>query len=250
MSTSKFKPQTPSDTSSVASDITTGRRPARVESAQTTPRKDLATTLYNGEVVPKSDRIISVIGTIDELAAYIGIIKTEHFDPNTEEKLDIDSSAKLFLYARLTQIQETLIDIEASIGTSRKVIARHDFTRFSNGEQRIKDLENEIELMRDVNLGQLKESMKEKPFQHIPGNSVIEAKLFYARTICRRAERQLCGTKNLPLGIILEDNCMNYLNKLGDYLLALSIHVLHMQNKEPLKKVTRTNTRTAQPNLK
>jgi cob(I)alamin adenosyltransferase len=194
---------------------------------------------------------LAIIGTLEELSAYIGVIKTEHFDPNTEEKFDIDSSAKLFLYARLTQIQETIIDIEASIGTSRKVLAKYEFTRFSSGEQRIKELENEVDLMSDVNLAQIKESMREKPLQHIPGVSLIEAKLIYARTLCRRAERQLCGAKNLQLGIAPEDMCINYLNKLGDYLLALSIHLLHMQNKEPLKKVTRTNTRAiVQPNLK
>jgi ATP:cob(I)alamin adenosyltransferase len=243
----KFKPQPSTDTISVASDITRQSTESRPTSVQNTPRKDTSTLLYNGEVVAKSDKILSVIGTLEELSAYIGIIKAEHFEPNIEEeKFDIDSSAKLFLYARLTQIQESILDIEASLGTSRKIVAKYEFTRFL-ADERVKILDKEIQLMSDVNLAQLKESMKEKPLQHIPGSSVIEAKLAYVRSLCRRAERQMSGFKNLQA----ESNCINYLNKLGDYFLTLSIHILHMQNKEPLKKVTRTNTRIiGQPNLK
>jgi len=129
------------------------------------------------------------------------------------------------------------------LGTSSKILAKYEFTRFSNAEQRMKELENEIELMGDVHLSQLKEAMKEKPFQYIPGVSSIEAKLSLARNLCRRTERQLCSIKKN--GIVPEDNCINYLNKLGDYLLCLSIHILHMQNKEPLKKVMRLKTRTS-----
>lgn len=254
MSANKFRPPQ-SDTMSVASDSTPVGRLAR-SSTITTPRKETVTprkelsTLYSGEPISKSDKILGVIGSLDELCTYIGVVKAEHLNPNVDEKFDIDSSAKLFLYARLTQIQEALIDIEASIGTSRKIPAKYEFTRFSNGEQRIKELDSEIALMSDINISQLKENIKEKPLQHIPGTSVLESRLLYARSICRRAERQLYSCKNLQVGIIPEDNCANYLNKLGDYFLALSIHTLHMQNKEPLKKAGRTNTKTFQPNLK
>lgn len=258
MSVNKFRPPPSSDSMSVTSDIgstTPVRRLSRSTTLtsnldRTTPRKESTTTLYNGECVSKADRLLSTIGTLDELTSYIGIIKTEHLDPNVEEKFDIDSSAKLFLYARLTQIQETIIDIEASIGTSKKNPAKYEFTRFSNGEHRIRELDNEIQLMEDTNLGQLKEIMKEKPLPSIPGVSLLEARLMYARSICRRAERQLYSSKNLQIGIVPEENCANYLNKLGDYLLSLSIHILHMQNKEPLKKAVRTNTKAFQPNLK
>lgn len=237
MSVNKFKP--PTDTLSNTSDsapstpIRKLSRSSSLDRVSTIPKN---TTLYNGETVSKYEKILSVLGSIEEFSAYIGIIKAEHLNPNFEEKFDIDSSAKLFIYARLTQIQESLIDIQASIGTSKKNMARYEFTRFSNGEQRIKELDREIELMNGVNISQIKENMKEKPLQNIPGTSVLEARLMYARSLCRRVERQLYTSKNLELGIFPDNNSINYLNKLGDYLLALSIHTLHMQRKEPLKK--------------
>lgn len=254
MSVNKFKPQQ-SDTMSIDSDPRPSARLSRSSTLpealnRTSPKKESSTTIYSGEMVSKSDKILSVIGTIDELCSYIGIIKAIHFNQNTEEKFDIDSSAKLFFYARLTKIQETLIDIEASIGTTRKILAKYEFTRFSNGDLRIKELGNEIDLMNDVNISRLKESIKEKPLQNIPGTSVLEARLIYARSLCLRAERQIYGAKNLQIGIVPEDNCANYLNKLADYFLVLSIHTLHMQNKEPMKKATKTNTKSFQPNLK
>jgi len=201
------------------------------------------TAFYNGEPVSKADKIISFLGTLEELNAYIGVIKTEHLNPNNELKFDIDSSAKLFLYARLTKIQEALIDIMASSGTSRKVQARYEFTRFACGPQRIADLESELVLMNDVNFGQLKAGMREKPLQLIPGTTTLESRLMYARAICRRAERQMAVAKHAQLGLFPEEPCVRYLNVLGDYLLALSIHVLHLQSKEPMRKLFKTNSK-------
>ena len=238
MSVNKFRSPVSSDT---LSDIDVSKRLSRTSNSQL-PKEKLC-SLYNGESISKSNRVLAAIGSIDELISCIGIIKTEHL----EEKSEVDNSSKLFLYARLTQIQETLIDIQASIGTTRKILSKYEYTRFNNAEQRIKELENEIDLMKDVNMTQIKDSGKEKPLQYIPGSSVLEAKLFYVRSLCRRAERQLC---NLRIGIIPEDNCGNYLNKLGDYLLALSIHVLHIQNKEPMKKADRSSGKIFQSNLK
>jgi cob(I)alamin adenosyltransferase len=187
---------------------------------------ELSTTLYNGDKVSKSNKILSTIGTIEELVCFIGIVKTTYFDPSTEEKFDIDNSVKFFLYARFTQIQETLIDIQLSLGTSKKI---------ENIQQRISELCNEINLMDDVNLSQLKIETKEKPLQIIPGTTVLESKLLYVRTLCKKVERYFYTIK------IRNEIYGEYFNKLNDYFLALSIHILHIQNKEPLKKVYNYN---------
>lgn len=244
MSVNKFKPlhiNTESETAP-STPIQTNRS-TRSFSITSMPKTSggETTTLYNGEMVKKTDKIISAMGTLEELSAYIGVIKTEHLNTNSEQKFDIDSSAKLFLYARLTKIQEALIDICASLGTSRKITARYEFTRFSCGQSRIADLKSELELMKDVDFETLKSSMREKPLQIISGTTILESRLLYARTLCRRAERQVIGAKNLQVGIVPEEICLRYLNVLGDYLLGLSVHVLHMQSKEPMKKLFKTN---------
>jgi cob(I)alamin adenosyltransferase len=243
MSVNKFKPlhiNTESETAP-STPIQTNRS-TRSYSITNIPKNiEGNTVLYNGEVVKKTDKIISAMGSLEELSAYIGVIKTEHLNTNNDQKFDIDSSAKLFLYARLTKIQEALIDICASLGTSRKITARYEFTRFSCGQQRIGDLRHELDLMTDVDFGSLKNSMKERPLQIISGTTILESRLLYARALCRRAERQVSGAKNLQVGVSGEDVCLTYLNVLGDYLLGLSVHVLHMQSKEPMKKLFKTN---------
>jgi hypothetical protein len=39
-----------------------------------------------------------------------------------------------------------------------------------------------------------------------------------------RAEWQICASKNLQIGVVPEDNILNYLNRLGDYFLCLAIN--------------------------
>jgi cob(I)alamin adenosyltransferase len=199
------------------------------------------TTMYSGEQVNKGDKILTLIGMIEELICYLGIIKVEHFDPSNETKLDIDSSAKMFLNARITQIQETLIDIQYSVGTTKKVQAKFEYSRFQNGIQKTQELMNEIQLMNDVDLDVLK--TKDKPTMIIPGTSLIESQLLFSRTICRKIERQLCTLKQ---SYNVEDTCISYINKLSDYLIVLAVHILHMKGKDVLKKVSRTNNKYTQ----
>ena len=242
------KSVTGNDNASVLSETTSSLRSENSSSTQKLATGDCATTLYNGETINKSDRIISTLGSLEELSSYIGIIKAEYLNTNTETKFDIDNSSKMFLAARLTQIQEVITDISYAIGTSKKIGARYENSRFGN-DQRFSELENEMSLMTDVDLDNIKTAMKEKPLQIIPGTYALEAHLMYARSLCRKTERQACSCKNSSIGIFPDDRCIRYLNRLGDYLLCLSIHVLHMQSKEPLKKVTRSS-KNPQPNLK
>lgn len=235
MSNSKFKHQY--DTCSITSDISISSKKSNNDFSI---KKEKKTILYSGESVPKYHKIIVSLGSLDELISYIGVIKSEYMIIH-ENKVDIDNSTRLFVFARLTQIQETLIDIQQSIGSKKNI-------KFTNGEQRIRELENEISLMGDVDIHVIKLNLKDKPLQIIPGTSLIESKLLHARSICRRVERQM--HLNEQKTNFIEENCLKYLNKLSDYLLGLSIHLLHMENKEPTKKVSKNILRNQQSNLK
>lgn len=204
----------------------------------TEPSLDLYhTRLFNGNEMQKSDKLFSILGTIEELISYLAIIKTEHFDTNYENKFDIDSSAKLFMCARLTQIQENVMDIAGVIA--------EDKNRAEFGFGRTEELKAELELMSDTDFVNLKKSTKERFLKIIPGSSVIEARLFHARALVRRLERQMClasvpHRECPPSGDRAyrgtDNACHAYVNTLGDYLLALSIHILHIQQKEPMIK--------------
>ncbi len=240
---SKFK--TPSsdreDTESVGSNKSTRsggskRRPSIGQQTYKSPTQSGdkgETFLYGGERIPKSDKMLAAMGTIEELIAYIGVIKAEHLDTSIELKFDTPSSSKLFLFARLTHIQESLLEIMRSLGTSKKVLARFDSSRFNNAEQRITELEKEIT---DMNIDFVQTKVHERPLPLIPGTSALEARLFYSRALCRRAERQVNSAKSVQVDSIIEDGCLVFLNRLGDYFLALAVHTLHSQSKEPLKR--------------
>jgi cob(I)alamin adenosyltransferase len=169
------------------------------------------TSLINSESICKSDKLLAALGSIEELSAYIGIIKACHFS-GTESK-------GLFHCAHLTQVQECLQNITLSLGTSKKVNARFENSRFASAEKHIGDLEREIErLASEMGL-----NLSTKPIVVSPGHSPLEAQLLYSRAICRRAERQVCSCKNPSLGIVVEESVQKYLNRLGDYLLYLAL---------------------------
>jgi len=193
------------------------------------------TTLATGEIIPKSDKLISAIGSVEELFSYIGILKAEHFNASSERKFDIENSSKVFLFGRMTQIQESLLDIIISLGTSKKINPKYDASRFIS-DFRIKEFEQHIENMKSYGSNTALNWPQKNINIIISGTSVLEAQLIHARSICRRAERQVISSKNMSSGFIPEDSIIEYLNKLGDYLYCLSIHVLHLFSKEPMKR--------------
>lgn len=192
------------------------------------------THMFSGEKINKSDKIISAIGSIEELISYIGIIKAEHFNPSSERKFDIANSSKVLFFGKLTQIQECLLDIIISLGTVR-TNGKHELSKFPSTDDRVRDLETHIEDMKRYSKNTNTE-WPSNPNSILPGTSVLETHIFHSRVLCRRAERQVIASKNLQSGMIPEDSILNYLNKLGEYLFSLSIHSLHLYSKEPMKR--------------
>jgi cob(I)alamin adenosyltransferase len=74
-----------------------------------------------------------------------------------------------------------------------------------------KNLEKKIDAME-------KELPKLKQFI-LPGGNEVGAKLFFARTLVRKAERSVIGLNNLP------DNVLTFLNRLSDYLFVLARYI-------------------------
>lgn len=167
------------------------------------------TVLYSGEKLSKADKIFASLGTIEELQAYLGIIKAQHYSAV--------QSSQMFLSARITQIQETLTRIMLSLGTTKKSNAKYESSRFSSiSEKSIGDLEIEINKL------SIHSEFKKGGDCPIPGSSLLESNLLYARTLARRAERQVVASKNLSIGLCPENEVIEYLNLLGDYLLYLA----------------------------
>jgi cob(I)alamin adenosyltransferase len=152
------------------------------------------TSLIGGRRVPKYHERIEAYGTVDELCAFVGLIRDQ----------DIDQPTRLFLI----RIQEQLFVLEAILAddahsNSRKLPA------INNKE--ITVLEDAIDEM-NLYLPPLNSFI-------LPGGHVAVSYAHVARTICRRAERT---TLRLSSENKVDLICCKYLNRLSDYFFVLA----------------------------
>ena len=157
------------------------------------------TSLYGGRRVGKDDLRIEAYGTVDELNAQLGVVRTLPLPPGAGELLE--------------RIQHELFVLGADLATppektSAKVrrIAEEDVVR----------LEQDIDRL-DAGLPELRSFI-------LPSGSPAGAALHVARTVCRRAERR---TVRLVRETSLDRLPVIYLNRLADLLFVLARHVNH-----------------------
>lgn len=140
------------------------------------------TSLATGERVPKCDDRVEAYGTLDELSAFIGVLKDS--GTWTEEQLSF-----------LTEVQRNLQILCARFAGYKKISLQEDAAA---------EIEQEIAAM---NLPTLKEFI-------IPGGNLVASYCHVCRTICRRAER-------MAVKINADVADVRYLNRLGDYFFEL-----------------------------
>jgi cob(I)alamin adenosyltransferase len=151
------------------------------------------TALFGGQRLPKSDLRIDAYGTIDELNAFIGLLRDQSVNVNRKEIL-IEIQDRLFTIGSMlaTEPGNTKVKIP--------VLSEQDVTL----------LENEIDEM-DARLPTMK-------FFVLPGGHESVSVGHVARTICRRAERLVIAlNESSPV----EPMVIKYLNRLSDYLFVL-----------------------------
>ncbi|MBN1199886.1 MAG: cob(I)yrinic acid a,c-diamide adenosyltransferase [Bacteroidales bacterium] len=152
------------------------------------------TSLLNGTRVSKGHDRVEAYGTLDELNAFIGLLR-DHL--------------KLERYrAPLLRIQENLFTAEALIAADpeKEVTGLPELT-----EEEILLLEKEIDLM-TAELPLLKSFI-------LPGGDPHVSRCHVARTVCRRAERAVI---RLHKGSSVPPLLIRYLNRLSDYLFVLA----------------------------
>ena len=156
------------------------------------------TQLLGGSIVSKNHIRLECYGNIDELNAFIGNIYDQQ----------LSKQHKSILLA----IQNQLFNLGSIISFDGKK-QKMDLPNIS--ETNIKVLEDEIDKM-DAYLPKLKSFI-------LPSGHPIASKCHIARTICRRAERNLVAlaeaTETNPLHL-------KYLNRLSDYLFVLARDIL------------------------
>lgn len=167
------------------------RRPVRLTRIRTGTGDDGTTQLSGGARVPKSDARVELLGTLDELAASLGVART--LVPVDDTDLD----------AWLFTVQHDLFDLGADVSHPDVV-----GPRATVGDEQLQWLDD----LREAVNGPLPALTSFV----LPGGTPLVAQLHVCRTVCRRAERRVADLvpgPSVPLG---------YLNRLGDLLFVLA----------------------------
>ncbi len=158
------------------------------------------TCLFGGQKVWKDDLRINAYGTIDELNSLIGLAVTEIND------VELNNILK--------RIQNELFIIGSDLAAPREITNSNYIIRIDQNYSI--NLEKQIDRFVDE-LPELKNFI-------LPGGTKAAAILHHARTVCRRAEREIVKlSRNAEIG----NEIIVYLNRLSDFLFVLSRIVNH-----------------------
>ncbi len=158
------------------------------------------TSLGDGSRVKKHDLRVATYGTVDEANAAIGVARLQCADD-----ADVD--------AMLSRIQNDLFDLGADLCTP--IVADEAPGKALRIVQaQVDRLEREIDVM-NAALAPLSSFV-------LPGGAPAAAALHVARTIIRRAERDITA---LIQSEAVNPQALMYTNRLSDHLFVLSRHI-------------------------
>jgi cob(I)alamin adenosyltransferase len=160
------------------------------------------TSLIGGKRVRKNHNRIEAYGTVDELIAFIGVVRDMQQNPD---------------------ISNDLIYIQDQLMTCAAVLA----TDCDDTELTIPKLSGEAIVWVEKRIDMMEEGLKPIKKFLLPGGNPAVSFAHVARTVCRRAERCVLG---LSESTEVSDEILRFLNRLSDYLFVLS-RVLSIENK-------------------
>jgi cob(I)alamin adenosyltransferase len=160
------------------------------------------TALVGGKRVPKDSPRIAAYGTIDELNAIVGIVRTLNAERLAE------GAHHRWLDAVLRRIQNELFDLGSELATPPEAeyegMVRVGEAQVTALEQLMDECQKELEPLRSFTL---------------PGGGRLNAFLHQARTVCRRAEREIVRlAREEPVNAWV----LRYVNRLSDAFFVLS----------------------------
>lgn len=159
------------------------------------------THLVGGTRVPKDDPRIESYGTIDELNSILGIVRAFNDAAPT-------STIAARLDAMLRQVQNELFDLGSELATPPEAVWEG---MIRVGDAQVKVLERTID--------ECQEDLEPLKSFILPGGGTIAAFLHQARTVCRRAERDILRLRRREA---ISDGPLRYVNRLSDLLFVLS----------------------------
>ncbi|MDE1156907.1 MAG: cob(I)yrinic acid a,c-diamide adenosyltransferase [Neorhizobium sp.] len=154
---------------------------------------DGTTALVSGPRREKFDLRVEAYGTIDETNATIGMARL-----HTKDLVELD--------AMLIRIQNDLFDLGADLATPDDGKPK-EYEPLRIIEAQATRLETEIDAL-NADLSPLKSFV-------LPGGSAAAAYLHLARTVSRRAERQMVELSRME---VVSAAALTYVNRLSDFL--------------------------------
>lgn len=150
------------------------------------------TSLFKGLVVSKTDKRLHALGSLDELNAVIGIVIS--FSTN---------KARLHI---LNQIQNDLFLAQEELRKGRtKIVSKIE-------EQNVIMLEKIINRI----------ILPKQQVDQLPGGRQVAAFLYLAKSVCRRAERDIVAARSYPL-------LVKYVNRLSS---LFHVYAIQANNKK------------------
>jgi len=163
------------------------------------------TALVGGTRVPKDSPRIVAYGTVDELNAVVGLVRV--FNAERMTARGAGRKRHEWLDATLRKIQNQLFDVGSELATPPAAVYEG---MFRVGEGEVAELERIMD-------GCQKDLPPLKSFI-LPGGGRIHGFLHQARTVCRRAERDVLALSRVePVG----EWTLRYLNRLSDLFFVL-----------------------------
>ena len=159
------------------------------------------TGLVGGKRIPKTHSRIEAYGTIDELMSVLGIVRSFNSKKEPSKRRE---KFELILQA----IQQKLFDVGSQLAT----LPGDEY----EGQVQVK--QKDIEWLEAV-IDAMNDELSPLTSFILPGGSPLNAFLHQARTVCRRAEREVL---RLRLDEEIGDAIVPYLNRLSDALFVFS----------------------------
>lgn len=160
------------------------------------------TSLFGGKRVLKSEQLVDVYGSIDELNSWIGLIASQ---------------------IKSMDVQEFLSFIQKDLFTIGSYFAGWQIN-LSMLPRRVDEMEKHIDVM-DQKLPKLSNFI-------LPGGTRLASFIHLARSICRRVERLVVALKQKQ---DVDSRILVYLNRLSDFLFMVARLI---NNHERVTEVT------------
>jgi cob(I)alamin adenosyltransferase len=154
------------------------------------------TSLFPQGIVAKDDTRIELVGSLDELTSFLGLVRTLAHDPRIKRE-------SVRVQKEIYWLSAEAVTPPARVKKLKRRITKRDVARV---EGVIRTLEK-------------KTGKKARCFK-APGRDAVSALLHVCRALCRRAERRMTTLKKKRL--LKNEAMFRYVNRLSDLLFLMA----------------------------